>query len=186
MQSYTLFIRKRNKSLKFSYYNIKKFSHTIRVTNQNVREKHFPFTTSQLSSFNFHLLASADPSLCPRYTSASSPIKNYRIIGGRAEDHRRYIGVVLANNSSKKAVCWEISSNWRYIRDRGDFLFTDISRLVGFLKHFSEKVEKNPFIICSFDRKYLPLQSINNPFIIKTKFKIAKWRQIFLLFYFCC
>ena len=124
----------------------------------------FPFTTSQLSSFNFHLLASADPSLCPRYTSASSPIKNYRIIGGRAEDHRRYIGVVLANNSSKKAVCWEIRRTDVTLGIVGTYLFTDISRLVGFLKHFSEKVEKNPFIICLFDRKHLPLQSINNPY----------------------
>ena len=51
----------------------------------------------------------------------------------------------------------------------------NISRLAGFWGHFSEKSKKkNPFIICSFDRKYLPLQSINKPFILKTKFKIAK------------
>ena len=100
VQSYTLFIRKRNKSLKFSYYNIKKFSYTIRVTILNVWENHFSFY--YFPTFTFHLLASADPSLCSRYASASSPIKNYRIIGGRAEDHRRYIGVALVNDSSKK------------------------------------------------------------------------------------
>ena len=134
----------------------------------------FPFTTSKLSSFTFHLLASADPSLCSRYASASSPIKNYRIIGGRAEDHRRYIGVALTNDSSKKPFAGKFRRTDVTLGIVGTYLFTDISRLVGFLKHFSEKVEKNPFIICSFDRKYLPLQSINNPFIIKTKFKIAK------------
>ena len=106
------------------------------MTNLNVREKHFPFTTSQLSTFTFHILASADPSLCPRYTSASSPIKNYRIIGGRAEDHRRNIGAVLANNSSKKPFAGKFRRTDVTLGIVGTYLFTDISRLAGLWEHF--------------------------------------------------
>ena len=102
----------------------------------------FPFTTSQLSSFNFHLLASAVPSLCHRYTSASSPIKNYRIIGGRAEDHRRNIGAVLANNSSKKPFAGKFRRTDVTLGIVGTYLFTDISRLAGLWEHFSEKSRK--------------------------------------------
>ena len=35
------------------------------------------------------------PSLCLRSKSASPPFRNYRIIGGRAEDHRSYKGCQL-------------------------------------------------------------------------------------------
>ena len=80
----------------------------------------------------------------------------------------------MTNDSSKKPFAGKFRRTDVTLGIVGTYLFTDISRLVGFLKHFSEKVEKNPFIICSFDRKYLPLQSINKPFILKTKFKIAK------------
>ena len=71
----------------------------------------------------------------------------------------------MANDSSKKPFAGKFRRTDVTLGFVGAFLFTDINRLVGFLGTlFLKKVEKNPFIICSFDRKFLPLQSINNPY----------------------